>query len=96
LVAVGDDACVLRKTDDADSAGTPPDEEVPQLVCLGAYRCVVERTLSCGHGFRNLCSATEITRDMQYAFLNIALSLICHRFLDQSCCQWHRRYRVGV
>ena len=48
---------------------------------LGVFRWVVERTLSWLHGFRKLRFVTEKGQDMQYAFLTLAVSLICFRFL---------------
>lgn len=48
---------------------------------LGVFRWVVERTLSWLHGFRKLRLVTEKNLDMQYAFLMLAVSVICHRFL---------------
>jgi transposase len=48
---------------------------------LGKYRWVVERFFSWLHGFRKLRFVTEKTEDMQFAFLNLALALICLRFL---------------
>lgn len=53
---------------------------------LGVYRWVVERTISWLHGFRKLRLVTEKTQEMQYAFLNLALALICYRFLETSFC----------
>jgi transposase len=48
---------------------------------LGKYRWVVERLLSWLHGFRKLRFVTEKTEDTQFAFLDLACSLICLRFL---------------
>lgn len=48
---------------------------------LGVYRWVVERTISWLHGFRKLRFVTEKTLDMQFAFFNLGLALICFRFL---------------
>lgn len=48
---------------------------------LGKYRWMVGRTISRLHGFRKLELVTEKTRDMQYACINLAASLICLRFL---------------
>ena len=48
---------------------------------LGKYRWVVERFFSWAHGFRKLRFVTEKTQEMQFAFLNLALALICLRFL---------------
>jgi transposase len=48
---------------------------------LGKYRWVVERLISWLHGFRNLRLVTEKTRETQFAFLDLACSLICLRFL---------------
>ena len=48
---------------------------------LGVYRWVVERLNSWLHGFRKLRFVTEKTEEMQFAFLNLALSLICFRFV---------------
>ncbi len=53
---------------------------------LGVYRWVVERTLSWLHGFRKLRFVTEKTLEMQYAFFNLALALICYRVLKTSFC----------
>jgi len=53
---------------------------------LGRYRWVVERTLSWLHGFRKVRFVTEKTFEMQCAFFNLALALICYRFLEQSFC----------
>jgi transposase len=48
---------------------------------LGKHRWVVERLFSWLHGFRKLRFVTEKTQESQLAFLNLALSLICLRFL---------------
>jgi transposase len=48
---------------------------------LGVYRWVAERTISWLHGFRKSRFVTEKTQEMQLAFLNLALALICFRFL---------------
>jgi transposase len=48
---------------------------------LGVFRWVAERTISWLHGFRKMRFITEKTQEMQFAFLNLALSLICFRFL---------------
>jgi transposase len=48
---------------------------------LGVYRWVVERTISWLHGFRKLRLVTEKTLQMQFAFFDLALALICFRFL---------------
>jgi transposase len=53
---------------------------------LGVFRWVVERTLSWLHGFRKLRFVTEKNLDMQYAFLNLAIIMICWRFLENSFC----------
>lgn len=53
---------------------------------LGVYRWVVERTISWLHGFRKLRLVTEKTLEMQYAFFNLALALICYRYLESSFC----------
>jgi transposase len=53
---------------------------------LGKYRWVVERFFSWAHGFRKLRFVTEKTQEMQFALLNLALSLICLRFLESSLC----------
>jgi transposase len=49
---------------------------------LGVYRWVVERTISWLHGFRKLRFVTEKTEPMKYAFFDLALALICFRFLE--------------
>jgi len=51
---------------------------------LGKYRWVVERLISWLHSFRKLRFVTEKTDEMQFAFLNLALSMICLRFLNTS------------
>jgi transposase len=48
---------------------------------LGVFRWVVERTISWLHGFRKLRFVTEKTQEMQFAFFNLALALICLRYL---------------
>jgi len=48
---------------------------------LGKYRWVVERFNSWLHGFRKERFVTEKTQEMQFAFFNLALALICLRFL---------------
>jgi transposase len=48
---------------------------------LGVFRWVAERTLSWLHGFRKLRLVTERNLDMQYAFLTLAVSVICYRYL---------------
>jgi transposase len=48
---------------------------------LGVFRWVAERTISWLHGFRKLRFVTEKTQEMQFAFLNLALAIICYRFL---------------
>jgi len=48
---------------------------------LGKYRWVVERLISWLHVFFNDPATTEKTQEMQFAFFNLALSLICFRFL---------------
>jgi transposase len=53
---------------------------------LGVYRWVVERFFSWLHGFRKLRFVTEKDLDMQFAFLDLALALICYRFLKGSFC----------
>jgi transposase len=49
---------------------------------LGVFRWVVERTESWLHGFRKLRFVTEKTKPMQSAFFDLALALICFRFLE--------------
>ena len=53
---------------------------------LGKYRWVVERFISWLHGFRKLRFVTEKMEQMQFAFLNLAVALICLRFLESSLC----------
>jgi transposase len=53
---------------------------------LGKYRWVVERFFSWAHGFRKLRFVTEKTQEMQFAFLNLAVSIICLRFLHPALC----------
>jgi hypothetical protein len=48
---------------------------------LGIFRWVAERTISWLHGFRKLRFVTEKTQEMQFAFFNLALALICSRSL---------------
>ena len=49
---------------------------------LGVFRWVVERTNSWLHGFRKLRFVTEKTNPTKYAFFDLAMALICFRFLD--------------
>jgi transposase len=51
---------------------------------LGKFRWVVERTISWLHGFRKLRFVTEKTEEMTYAFFDLAMALICFRFLKTS------------
>jgi transposase len=53
---------------------------------LGVYRWVVERFFSWLHGFRKLRLVTEKTEEMQFAFLNLAVAIICYRFLNPALC----------
>lgn len=53
---------------------------------LGKVRWVVERFFSWLHGFRKLRFVTEKTQEMQFAFFNLAMALICLRFLEPSLC----------
>jgi hypothetical protein len=53
---------------------------------LGKYRWVVERLISWLHGFRKERFVTEKTQEMQFAFFNLALALICLRFWERSFC----------
>jgi transposase len=48
---------------------------------LGVYRWVVERFFSWAHGYRKLRFVTEKSQEMKFAFFNLALALICFRFL---------------
>jgi transposase len=48
---------------------------------LGVFRWVVERTISWLHGFRKLRFVTEKSNESKYAFFDLALALICFRFL---------------
>jgi transposase len=48
---------------------------------LGVFRWVAERTESWLHGFRKLRLVTEKNLDMQYAFLTLAVAVICYRYL---------------
>ncbi len=48
---------------------------------LGVFRWVAERTLSWLHGFGKLRLVTEKKLDMQYAFLTLAVSVICYRYV---------------
>ena len=53
---------------------------------LGRYRWVVERTLSWLHQFRRLRIRFERRASLHQAFLSLACSLICWRFLKHSFC----------
>lgn len=53
---------------------------------LGVFRWVAERTIAWLHGFRKLRLVTEKGLDMQYAFLNLAHSVILWRLLEPSLC----------
>jgi transposase len=48
---------------------------------LGVFRWVVERSISWLHGFRKLRLVTEKGLHMQIALLDLALAIICFRFL---------------
>jgi transposase len=48
---------------------------------LGKVRWVVERFFSWLHGFRKLRFVTEKDQEMQFALLNLAMALICLRFV---------------
>jgi transposase len=48
---------------------------------LGKYRWVAERLISWLHGFRKERLVTEKTQEMQFALFDLALALICMRFL---------------
>jgi transposase len=48
---------------------------------LGKYRWVVERFFAWLHAFRKMRLVTEKTQEMQFAFFDLALALICLRFL---------------
>jgi transposase len=49
---------------------------------LGVFRWVAERTESWWHGFRKLRCMTEKTKPMPDAFFDLALAVICFRFLE--------------
>src|SRR6266536_2831802 len=51
---------------------------------LGVFRWVAERTISWLHGFRKMRFVTEKSNESKYAFFDLALALICFRFLDVS------------
>jgi hypothetical protein len=51
---------------------------------LGKYRWVVERLISWLHGFRKLRFVTKKEDEMPFAFLNLAICMICLRFLNTS------------
>jgi len=51
---------------------------------LGVFRWVVERTISWLHGFRKLRFVTEKTTQMQFAFFNLGIVLLCWRFVQAS------------
>ena len=59
---------------------------IPHGSGLGKYRWVVERAISWLHGFRKMRFVTEKTDEMQFAFLNLALAMICFRYLQPSFC----------
>ncbi|MDB5308460.1 MAG: hypothetical protein JWO38_2662 [Gemmataceae bacterium] len=48
---------------------------------LGVFRWVVERTISWLHGFRKLRFVTDKRDEIQTAILNLALAIICFRYL---------------
>ena len=48
---------------------------------LGVHRWVVERTIGFLHNFRRLRVVTEKTDEMQIAFLNLGLALVCFSYL---------------
>jgi transposase len=49
---------------------------------LGVFRWVAERTISWLHGFRKLRFVTEKTDEAKYAFFDLAMALICFRFVE--------------
>jgi transposase len=53
---------------------------------LGVFRWVAERALAWLHGFRKLRLVTEKDLDMQYAFLTLAVTVICYRYLVSPFC----------
>jgi transposase len=50
---------------------------------LGRYRWVVERTFAWLHRFRRLTIRYERRADIHRAFLNLAASLICLKFINR-------------
>jgi transposase len=58
-----------------------PKQKAPHGSGLGVFRWVVERTLSWLHGFRKLRLRTDWNSEVQQAFLTLACSVICFRFL---------------
>ena len=52
---------------------------------LGKWRWVVERTFSWLHRFRRLRVRYERRGDIHQAFLSLACSLICLRFVERFC-----------
>jgi hypothetical protein len=53
---------------------------------LGVFRWVAERALSWPHGVRKLRLVTEKDLDVQYAFLTLAVTIICYRYLASPFC----------
>jgi len=53
---------------------------------LGAFRWVVERTISWLHQFRRLRIRYERRADIHMAFLTLGCIVICHRCLRNSFC----------
>lgn len=58
-----------------------PEQRAPHGSGLGKVRWVVERTVAWFHGFRKLRLRTDWHSEVQEAFLALASSLICFRFL---------------
>jgi hypothetical protein len=58
-----------------------PEQQAEHGSGLGVYRWVSERTLSWLHGFRRLRLRTDWRNEIQEAFVALACSIICFRFL---------------
>jgi transposase len=57
----------------------------PHGTGLGTLRWVVERTISCLHGFRRLRIRWERRDDIHEAFLGLAVCLITYRHAQRLC-----------
>jgi transposase len=61
---------------------------------LGRHRWVVERTLAWFSRFLRLTVRYERRADIHQAFLSLAASLICWRYVQRGFCELRERERI--